>query len=111
MFLKGFLLNAINIGVLFFWIGLIIVVGPSLNGDSTRFVLFFSALLLIYFLTDILKIILSKRLKKQLTTPIIYNLKKAVSAIIIVCGIVLIFKGFLPNKQIDPPKIIIEIQK
>ena len=109
LFVKGFLLNAINIGVLVFWLGLIIVVGPNLNGNPKRFFLFFSVLLLTYFITDVFKIILSKRLKKKLTPPIIQNLKKTVSAIIIICGIVLIIKGFLPKEQLNPSEIIKEI--
>jgi threonine/homoserine/homoserine lactone efflux protein len=109
LFVKGFLLNAINIGVLVFWLGLIIVVGPNLNGNPKRFLLFFSVLLLTYFITDVFKIILSKRLKKKLTPPIIQNLKKTVSAIIILCGIVLIIKGFLPKEQLNPSNIIKEI--
>lgn len=109
LFIKGFLLNAINIGVLVFWLGLIIVVGPNLNGNPKRFLLFFSVLLLTYFITDVFKIILSKRLKKKLTSPIIQNLKKTVSAIIIICGIVLIIKGFLPKEQLNPSNIIKEI--
>jgi threonine/homoserine/homoserine lactone efflux protein len=109
LFVKGFLLNAINIGVLVFWLGLIIVVGPNLNGNPKRFLLFFSVLLLTYFITDVFKIILSKRLKKKLTPPIIQNLKKTVSAIIIICGIVLIIKGFLPKEQLNPSDIIKEI--
>ena len=109
LFVKGFLLNAINIGVLVFWLGLIIVVGPNLNGNPKRFLLFFSVLLLTYFITDVFKIILSKRLKKKLTPPIIQNLKKTVSAIIIICGIVLIIKGFLPKGQLNPSDIIKEI--
>ena len=109
LFVKGFLLNAINIGVLVFWLGLIIVVGPNLNGNPKRFFLFFSVLLLTYFITDVFKIILSKRLKKKLTPPIIKNLKKTVSAIIIICGIVLIIKGFLPKEQLNPSDIIKEI--
>ena len=109
LFIKGFLLNAINIGVLVFWLGLIIVVGPNLNGNPKRFFLFFSVLLLTYFITDVFKIILSKRLKKKLTPPIIQNLKKTVSAIIIICGIVLIIKGFLPKEQLNPSDIIKEI--
>ena len=109
LFVKGFLLNAINIGVLVFWLGLIIVVGPNSNGNPKRFLLFFSVLLLTYFITDVFKIILSKRLKKKLTPPIIQNLKKTVSAIIIICGIVLIIKGFLPKEQLNPSNIIKEI--
>ena len=105
----GFFLNAINVGVLVFWLGLIIVIGPNLDGDPKRFLLFFSTLLTAYFITDLLKIALSKRLQKQLTPPIILNVKKAVGAVIVVCGIVLIVKGFLPKEQLNPSEIIKDI--
>ena len=111
LFIKGFFLNAINIGVLVFWIGLIIVVGPNLDGDPKRFLLFFSTLLTAYFTTDLLKIVLSKRLQKQLTPAIILNVKKAVGAVIVFCGIVLIIKGFLPKEQLNPSEIIKEIRQ
>jgi threonine/homoserine/homoserine lactone efflux protein len=109
LFMKGFFLNAINVGVLVFWLGLIIVIGPNLDGDPKRFLLFFSTLLTAYFITDLLKIALSKRLQKQLTPLIILNVKKAVGAVIVVCGIVLIVKGFLPKEQLNPSEIIKEI--
>ena len=53
--------------------------------------------------------VLSKRLQKQLTPLIVLNVKKAVSAVIVVCGIVLIVKGFLPKEQLNPSEIIKEI--
>ena len=40
--LKGFLLNFINVGVLGFWLGLIIVFGPRLEMESDRILVFFS---------------------------------------------------------------------
>ena len=41
LFIKGFLLNFINVGVLIFWLGIIIVTGPSLENDINRFYVFF----------------------------------------------------------------------
>jgi len=41
LFIKGFLLNFINIGVLIFWLGIIVVTGPSLENDIHRFYVFF----------------------------------------------------------------------
>ena len=35
LFVKGFLLNFINIGVLVFWLGVIIIIGPNLNNDPS----------------------------------------------------------------------------
>src|SRR5690606_1469413 len=38
LFIKGFLLNFINIGVLGFWLGIILVFGPQLEMKTERFI-------------------------------------------------------------------------
>ena len=106
LYVKGFLLNFINIGVLIFWLGLIVVTGPNLRNDTNRFMVFFGFLILTYFLTDLLKIALAKQLKKQLTAGIILKIKKILGLILIVCGLTLITKGFLPKDQLNPQTII-----
>tara|TARA_R110002051_G_scaffold171982_3_gene242427 strand:+ start:14566 stop:15246 length:681 start_codon:yes stop_codon:yes gene_type:complete len=101
LFVKGFLLNFINIGVLVFWLGIIIIIGPSLDNEANRFFTFFATVLLSYFITDIFKILLAKQLKRKLTAKRIFILKKVIGVILIICGIVLISKGFLPKSQFN----------
>lgn len=110
LLVKGFLLNFINIGVLVFWLGVIIVVGPSLNNDSNRITIFFSAMIGAYVVTDIFKILLAKRLKKKLTKDRIRLIKKSLGIILVICGIVLIVKGFLPKDQFNIEKGIERIE-
>ena len=107
---KGFLLNFINIGVLIFWLGIIIVVGPSLDNEPNRILVFFSSMVGAYFVTDILKILLAKQLKQKLTTKRIYYVKKGLGIILIICGIVLIVKGFLPKDQFNIEESIENIE-
>jgi threonine/homoserine/homoserine lactone efflux protein len=104
LFIKGFLLNFINIGVLVFWLGVIIVVGPSLNNDPDRIVVFFTAMLSAYLITDIFKILLAKQLRRKLTLRRIFLVKKALGIILAICGIVLIIKGFLPKDRLNIEK-------
>ncbi|TLP80716.1 LysE family translocator [Maribacter sp. ACAM166] len=104
LFIKGFLLNFINIGVLVFWLGIIIIIGPSLDNQPSRFFTFFATVLLSYFITDIFKILLAKQLKKKLTFKRICFIKKAIGIILVVCGVVLIVKGFLPKSNFDIEK-------
>lgn len=111
LFIKGFLLNFINVGVLIFWLGIIIVTGPSLENDINRFYVFFGSLILAYFITDLFKIVLAKQLKKQLTPVIILKIKKLLGIILIICGLVLITKGFLPKDKLNPQTIIEEIRQ
>ena len=102
--IKGFLLNFINIGVLVFWLGIIIVVGPSLDNDPNRIMIFFSTMLGAYFFTDILKILLAKQLRKKLTKRRILLVKKGIGIVLVICGLVLIVKGFLPKDQLNIEK-------
>ncbi len=101
LFIKGFLLNFINIGVLVFWLGVIIIVGPSLDNDSNRIITFFGAMIGAYFVTDIFKILLAKQLRRKLTPKRIFLVKKALGIILIICGLVLITKGFLPKDKLN----------
>ena len=111
LFIKGFLLNFINVGVLIFWLGIIIVTGPSLENDINRFYVFFGSLIVAYFITDLFKILLAKQLKKQLTPKIILKIKKLLGIILLICGLVLITKGFLPKDKLNPQTIIEEIRE
>lgn len=101
LLVKGFLLNFINVGVLIFWLGVLIVVGPSLNNNPNRILLFFGAVLGTYFITDLFKIILAKQLKKKLTLDRISYIKKGLGLVLVGCGIVLIIKGFLPKEKFN----------
>ncbi|MCO5724192.1 LysE family translocator [Robiginitalea marina] len=101
LFVKGFLLNFINIGVLVFWLGVIIIVGPSLENEPNRLITFFSAMLGAYLATDIVKILLAKQLKRKLTRKRIYQIKKVLGIILALCGVVLIVKGFLPKDKLN----------
>tara|TARA_R110002073_G_scaffold81742_1_gene195804 strand:- start:376 stop:1047 length:672 start_codon:yes stop_codon:yes gene_type:complete len=109
LFVKGFLLNFINIGVLVFWLGVIIITGPSLENNFNRFIAFFGTMILAYFITDLFKIILAKQLKRKLTPDRILKVKKLLGLILVVCGLVLIVKGFLPKDKLNPQNLIEEI--
>ncbi|MGI9552179.1 MAG: LysE family translocator [Aurantibacter sp.] len=110
LFVKGFLLNFINIGVLVFWLGVIIIVGPSLDNDPNRILIFFGTMLGAYLVTDIFKILLAKRLKRKLTNRRIILIKKGIAIILIICGVVLITKGFLPKDRFNIEKGIERIE-
>ena len=110
MFIKGFLINFINIGVLVFWLGFIIITGPTLENNLNRFVVFFSTMIGVYFFTDLVKILLAKQLKKKLTPTRIVKVKKILGFILVICGLVLIIKGFLPKDQLNPQNLIEDIR-
>lgn len=112
LFMKGFLLNFINIGVLIGWLGFI-VIGNSITTSQNGVIIFISAMLISYFVTDIIKILAAKRLRNQLTPKRIFKTKKVVALFILVFGVFLLSQGLFPEtyqknkeklEQINPIK-------
>jgi len=97
LLLKGFFLNFINVGVLAFWLGLIVVIGPTLDMNPTHIFYYFSIILLSYFITDLGKIVLAKQLKSKMTPLVVYRIKRIMGILLIVFGVLLMLKGFLPK--------------
>ena len=97
----SYFLNFINIGVLAFWLGTVLVVSPTLKMNQTAIFWYFGTILFGYFITDLGKIFLAKKLKNRMTFPVIYRIKKIMGIILIICGVFLILKGFIPEEKLD----------
>ena len=95
MVVKGFLLNIINVVVLFYWVGIILYFGPQLDMDESKIYFFFLLIIATYFSIDLGKIYLAQQLKKQLTDVVIKTIKIVVNSFIVICGMFLIFKSFI----------------
>jgi len=95
MVVKGFLLNIINVVVLFYWVGIILYFGPQLDMDESKIYLFFMVIISTYFTIDLGKIYLAQQLKKKLTDFVIKTIKIVVNSFIVICGLFLIFKGII----------------
>ncbi|MEM5565672.1 LysE family transporter [Psychroserpens sp. AS72] len=96
LFIKGFLLNFINIGVLIGWLGFI-VIGSTITESEYGVEVFIATMLTVYFLTDLLKIAAAKRLRNKLTPRLIFKTKKIVALAILGFGILLLVQGFFPK--------------
>lgn len=99
LFIKGFFLNFINIGVLGFWLAILITIGPKLQLNPTRMLTFFTTVILSYFVTDIFKILLAKQLRNQLNPKNILMIKKIISVVLIVSGVFLLSQGWFPQER------------
>ena len=99
LFFKGFFLNFINIGVLAFWMGIIIVFGPKMNMETNRIITFISTIICTYVAIDILKINVAKQLKSKLTPYNIYKIKRIISVVLMIFGAFLIVQGFFPKEK------------
>lgn len=96
LFIKGFLLNFINIGVLLGWLGFI-VIGTSITDSENGVTIFIVTMLISYFLCDLFKIAMAKRLRNKLTPRRIFKTKKIVALAILGFGILLLSQGLFPD--------------
>ena len=97
LFLKGFLLNFVNFGVLAGWIATIIMANALTSSENGVF-LFLLTVLSTFFLTDLLKISLAKKLKNKMTPRFIIRTKKWVSILITGFGVLLLVEGIFPSQ-------------
>jgi len=84
---KGFMINLVNPGTLLFWVGTATgLVAP--NGWSlAEGTLFFSAMMVVLVLTDLLKIYAAKKLRTWLTPTHIVSVRKTIGLVLILFGI------------------------
>ena len=67
LFAKGFFLNSINFGVLAFWLAIVIAVSSNFQMDSGKVFNYFAIVVVTFLITDLMKILAAKQLKKKLT--------------------------------------------
>ena len=109
MYIKGFLLNFINVGVLLFWFLILITVGPKLQLETPRMMVFFGSVIGTYLVFDSGKIILAKQLKNKMTPVNILKIKKGISILIIVFGLILMLQGWFPTENKLTKKVLEKI--
>lgn len=98
LFIKGFLLNFINIGVLLGWLGFI-VIGSSITTSKNGVFVFITTILIVYFITDLFKIAVAKRLKNKLTPRLIFKTKKIIALVVLGFGVLLLVQAFFPEEK------------
>ena len=111
LFIKGFFLNIINIGVLGFWLAIIISVGPKLEMQMSRMITFFITVIITYLLVDSVKIVLAKQLKSKMTPTNILKIKKGISIVLMIFGVVLITQGWFPKEKEKLKDVLERIDK
>ena len=91
--IKGFLLNIINVAVLFFWTGVLFVIGPKFEMNPVKIWTFFLLTVGTYVSVNLCKYYLASKLKSKLTDAILFKIKQGLNILIFVCGLYLVYKG------------------
>ena len=91
--IKGFLLNIINVAVLFFWTGLLFVIGPKFEMNPLKIWTFFLLTVGTYMGVNLCKYYLANKLKSKLTDTLLFKIKQGLNLLIFICGAFLAYKG------------------
>lgn len=108
LFLKGFFLNFINIGVLAFWLAIVIAAGTNFKMDGSSIFRYFALVLFSYLVTDLVKILVSKQLKKKLTPIVLRKIRQALGVFFIIFGMILAAKSYIPTETMEKIDNVIE---
>ena len=92
LIIKGLGLNAINPGVLVFWIASCTYATNELNIQGINLLYYFGTTLLTMFAVDILKIYFSSKLKQKLNNKTISIVGMLIGCILVFFGIAIYFK-------------------
>jgi hypothetical protein len=92
--LRGFLLNLINPGTMFFWLGIATAVVIPNNWSGSEITNFFSGMLGTLIAIDTLKAYAAKRLRNWLTPAHTRKVQQGIGLMLIFFGILLIVKVF-----------------
>jgi threonine/homoserine/homoserine lactone efflux protein len=95
--IKGYLLNIINVAVLFFWTGVLFVIGPKFEMETGKIWLFFLATVSTYILVNLCKYYFASKLKTKLTDSILYKMKQVLNLFVFVFGVYLVVSGSVPS--------------
>lgn len=93
LILKGMGLNAINPGVLVYWIAACTTATNELHIQSHQLIYYFGATLSTMFTIDLLKIHFAGKLKNKMTPKIMERISMIVGIIFIVFGLAFIYKS------------------
>ena len=91
---KGFLLNIINVAILFFWTGVLFVIGPKFEMNPTKIWIFFITTVSTYIVVNLTKYYFANKLKSKLTDRTLYKIKQILNVFIFVFGTYLVVEGF-----------------
>lgn len=94
LFVKGFLLNFLNIGVFFFWLATTVSIGNLLDNEAPRMLFFYLATLGVYLLIDLLKIYFANRFRERLAGRGMRMIEKGISIILIAFGLFISLRAF-----------------
>lgn len=98
--MKGFFLNALNPGMWFIWVTIVVSIGANFGMNSRSIFLFLSGVLGTIFVTDLLKCYISNQIKKLITPGIMTWMNRIVGIVLIGFGTYLVINLFVDLERL-----------
>jgi threonine/homoserine/homoserine lactone efflux protein len=92
-FIKGFVMNIMNIGVLFYWFSVLMFARITKEYDNSQILAFMISILVCYFSIDVLKIIGAGQLKKVITPAVLKNVNVVTGFLMLLFGLAMFIKS------------------
>lgn len=93
LFVKGFLLNIVNPGVILFWVTVVILVGSRYNLEPRTLVLHFGATFFFFILSDAFKILGAERLKRLARPRQVFRFQRLLAGGLVLWGALVLLRG------------------
>ncbi len=98
--IKGFFLNAMNPGMWFLWITIVISVSATYGANNQAIMIFIIGALSTIYATDLLKCFVSHQIKHIVNDTVMTWMNRLVGIIIIGIGVYLVFRVFVDMERI-----------
>lgn len=93
-FLKGFILTLVNIGILFYWFGVMALGYTKNKYDDQQITVYLVCILVVFFGIDTVKIFGAGQIRKIVTPELLQKFNWVVGVIMSIFGLFMIVKGF-----------------
>jgi len=93
--IRGFLVNTINPGTVFFWLGIVTAVVVPSGWSREEMLVFFGGMLATLVITDVLKAWAAKGLRRFLTPAHIRKIQRVLGLLMLIFGLVLLTRSIL----------------
>ncbi len=98
--IKGFFLNALNPGMWFLWITIVVSISANFGMNHRSILLFLSGVLATIFATDLIKCFISNQIKGFITPGIMTWMNRIVGIVLIGFGTYLVFNVFVDLERL-----------
>lgn len=94
-FFKGFLLNFLNVGVLFYWIATTVAIGSLVHHERSKMIMVYVLIMVTYLTVDLFKIYFANMFKERFKGRNLQMVEKVIGFVLCLFGLYIVVRAFL----------------